>query len=703
MAETGISEGNAAAGKEWDKSGSSQEECRIMLPGGGADFRSLVLTEPSATKGQYQYLPLDEARHEIRLMSLLPGAFSSPTRASLVATVFTKDIVPAFEALSYTWGSTEDPEKILVDDRELLVTQNLAEALKYLRYEDKPRVLWIDAICVDQQDLGERSRQVLRMVDIYAEATRVVVWLGPESDDSAVAIDCINRIASHIEVDWLKQTMRPRGEGSCTWADRKAFLPFDVSQMTAITMFLSRPWFERIWIWQEIRLASQEAIAICGRRSILWQSVSQAALCMWQKPTKKFQHHVQLRGAFRVLHDLCDKEQYVAFPSLVLKTRLAKATDPRDKVFALFSLVHETELSLIREVGVDFRILPDYTKSLAGVLHETVSHYIELYKELRVLTTVEMHGHIKGLPSWVPDWSSPRMSRPLDMTFATLRSRASYWLKDKILQVTGVYLSPISHIQELNFSLQSRKIDLARRLRRISEDMGFLGECAPGSDTLRAFGQTLCCGLRNQRRDFPASADAPSLEEVDTVLYHALNGDLMDGLLDLSDHAFFDAAFDHSGGRSFFITEQGSMGLSPSAATLGDIVVVILGCTSPLVLRPVGDGKYLVVGEAYYNGYMDGEALLGPLPKPFEPVLKFDTGKRTYRLCYIDRESGNLQLEDPRLGELPPPWKIKSHNEERYWMMFENMDTGEVLSHEPRLLPEALKERGADLEVFNLI
>ena len=67
------------------------------------------------------------------------------------------------------------------------MTRNLAEALQYLRYENRPCVLWIDAICVDQNNIPERGHQVVRMAAIYPQASRVVVWLGPERDDSALA------------------------------------------------------------------------------------------------------------------------------------------------------------------------------------------------------------------------------------------------------------------------------------------------------------------------------------------------------------------------------------------------------------------------------------------------------------------------------------------------------------------------------------
>jgi hypothetical protein len=126
----------------------------------------------------YEYLPLNEEASHIRLLTLLPGKFSSKIHINLQIEQLTAELRPQYEVLSYVWGSTEDPADIFVGEstkHELAVTQNLACALRYLRYQDRKRVLWIDAICVNLKDLKERGHQVKRMANIYTMATRVVV------------------------------------------------------------------------------------------------------------------------------------------------------------------------------------------------------------------------------------------------------------------------------------------------------------------------------------------------------------------------------------------------------------------------------------------------------------------------------------------------------------------------------------------------
>ena len=146
---------------------------------------------------------------------------------------------PNYEALSYTWGSSENPTIVQIasissfcsanhihclikewgdyvrneihNSGSLSVTQNLAEALRHLRKEDDFRALWVDAICVNQQDLTERSQQVRRMADIYRSARQVLVWLGPGSADSSLAMDTLFSLGSQIDVDWRyrRTTVKP--------------------------------------------------------------------------------------------------------------------------------------------------------------------------------------------------------------------------------------------------------------------------------------------------------------------------------------------------------------------------------------------------------------------------------------------------------------------------------------------------------------
>jgi Heterokaryon incompatibility protein (HET) len=111
----------------------------------------------------------------------------------------------------------------------LKVTKNLYEALHHLRDETRPRVLWIDAICINQRNLPERSSQVRRMADIYSLSKRVVVWLGPEAEDSSLALELLGSLATKVEINWETLNIRPaRGDLSEQhWGDQQQPPPYN--------------------------------------------------------------------------------------------------------------------------------------------------------------------------------------------------------------------------------------------------------------------------------------------------------------------------------------------------------------------------------------------------------------------------------------------------------------------------------------------
>ncbi|KAL5421551.1 hypothetical protein PMIN04_005513 [Paraphaeosphaeria minitans] len=161
-----------------------------------------------------------------------------------------------YECLSYVWGSVEDKQTIQVDDAELAVTKNLDGALRRLRDPDLNRILWVDAVCINQYDLGERSNQVAIMAMIYAYANRVVLWLGEEADGSKEAMELLRKDAGRV---YRKQREPQDLEGDhpdqeSSYSDTNGdLLPGDKAsklvqdrtsslQSKAMTL-LRRPWF----------------------------------------------------------------------------------------------------------------------------------------------------------------------------------------------------------------------------------------------------------------------------------------------------------------------------------------------------------------------------------------------------------------------------------------------------------------------------
>lgn len=248
----------------------------------------------------------------------------------------------SFEALSYVWGGTDDGETILVDDASVWVTKSLEAALRHLRFQDRPRTLWIDYICINQCDIAERNHQVLKMGLIYEFAKAVLIWLGEATPDTAVGIKVLDYFANE-----------PRPQSRPIWQGYPSS-----SIKAGLLDIVNRPWFQRIWVVQEVGL-SGTATLICGRHQVKWQSNDCTAVRRFQRMVKyaemlpqwdqmglgtvnmqplldmlDLQIGNQLDrswgGTHRIAPDLLD---------IAHRMRHKLCTDPRDKLFGIFGLV----------------------------------------------------------------------------------------------------------------------------------------------------------------------------------------------------------------------------------------------------------------------------------------------------------------------------------------------------------------------------
>ncbi|SPJ78875.1 uncharacterized protein FTOL_07266 [Fusarium torulosum] len=194
----------------------------------------------------------------------------APLHDSSVSTASVK-----FEALSYTWGAPGVTERAVVKDpispaNDTLILEigkNLAAALRHLRKNGAPRTLWVDAICINQNDNDEKSKQVARMSSIYQNTYRVVVWLGPPSDGG----------------DEFMTILRYLGEQEPEWYWSEVRLPYNGDDWAAISALFKRPYFARLWIMQEILLSSRETVVYCGFSEIPWQVLLWAIVCLVTK------------------------------------------------------------------------------------------------------------------------------------------------------------------------------------------------------------------------------------------------------------------------------------------------------------------------------------------------------------------------------------------------------------------------------------
>lgn len=135
---------------------------------------------------QYETVPSPAHHGLTRILTLAPAPGNNPAEP-LVGTLAAMTVAhpEPFEALSYVWGRGDLTDTIFCNGKTLHITTNLAVALRRLRFPDRPRTLWADQVCINQQDLVERSQQVRHMETLYRVTTKVLVWLGEDPDGHA--------------------------------------------------------------------------------------------------------------------------------------------------------------------------------------------------------------------------------------------------------------------------------------------------------------------------------------------------------------------------------------------------------------------------------------------------------------------------------------------------------------------------------------
>lgn len=221
---------------------------------------------------KFEYTPFDNTRQCFRLIRLLKRTGTTISCELFDAFFDEEDDLIPYEALSYTWGGIFKTETIVVNECSMAVTRNLYHALSHLQYEDAERILWVDAVCIDQESNRERNHQVPLMSKIYRRAEKVNVWLGQ----------------SHPLVEPVMQSLKALQNASLTVPCRswKATDPRwralwyttftrDMTQNDELLTSLRKgadaiwtmPWFRRVWILQEIGFASRAEI-FCGSASV---------------------------------------------------------------------------------------------------------------------------------------------------------------------------------------------------------------------------------------------------------------------------------------------------------------------------------------------------------------------------------------------------------------------------------------------------
>jgi hypothetical protein len=419
----------------------------------------------------------------IRILSLAPSAnLSDPIHVELSVVKLADE--PKFIALSYVWGTSTETVRedslaiisrhtsanaanklpITCNGEEFHVTENLDSALRHLRNEDSERILWIDAICINQKNDSERGYQVSLMKDIYRMASAVVIWLGEADANSDLVfplcekmietrLDLLRDMHSGLDIvmgpnrkEILEKMLRDAKKRNAEKAREEAKLErdsdascdddnpdpqtsevdgpvdgpvadaadeeVDVSdasdeEISAFLQLIARPWFSRCWVLQEVCLAKQ-AVLLCGTQAIDWDlfyigfaiTIFMSEKGLRGRPEQLFRTALILIGTIRP--KLNDENSPYQGASLLWLLRRVRSLSATDARDKIYAILG----ILDKEESLELNIVPDYTQSVAECYWKTSLLIMSQMKTLDILLTDRIFDSTLDLPSWVTDWRS---------------------------------------------------------------------------------------------------------------------------------------------------------------------------------------------------------------------------------------------------------------------------------------------------------
>ncbi|RYP22770.1 hypothetical protein DL765_001479 [Monosporascus sp. GIB2] len=613
-----------------------------------------TLTTP-VPMGPFAYEPLNSTDPEIRLLRLAkpPGADGlhlSLTRCSL-------NQAPPYMAVSYCWGDAKQKTEITCNKQTLTITASLDYALKRV-FNWKPNlVLWVDGICINQEDMSERASQVKSMGEIYSRARSTVAYLG-----EALAPDAEDRTAPDTDQAGFALMLQLNAIWGEVWVP--------------LLHLCSQPWFSRSWVLQEVALAKEVFVfygsAVNGLKTLtrFWELATQRDLppalrhgrvADWKDGIENW-NQLNVFGEMQrakkanetgdgLIHQSGDlgfvldggRRISQSLLNLLVKNRSADATDDRDKIYALLSLAGDTE-------GMD--IEPNYSPSnqAAKLYQDIAAAYIEVGRGIDVLHHAGLPQRLNNLPSWVPDWST-KSRQPLHSSqYHCTRSTVPHLqlLPNGHLRIQGAFVDA-AHVLLHKLGLQRLGPLTDTAALQEAFDKMWLVENDPiapplpfAPDRDRVFGAIVA---HAELMALVLLSSYPTRESIRAAVWRTLAAgrgwmrpDDPDGerLAHEAWCASRPGAFDNtwwpprpldaaareaiwpfqavvlkaSQGYRFGTTACGYMGLFPNECEIGDLIAIIPGANTPFVVRPGRPGAPLtLVGDCYIHGMMRGELL----------------------------------------------------------------------------------------------
>ena len=398
-----------------------------------------------------------------------------------------------YEALSYTWGLTPFTKKVIVEEEsdegapapsatkgvraalarlrtpKITITPSLDEALRYLRYADRPRTMWIDAISINQRDISERNAQVPRMGQIYRSASRVVAWLGPGSPSTKLALETLKYLGKQLVHTRTGYMLPLPGADEPTLCYSTEPLPFDDDTWDAVSRIDKIKYFMRVWIVQEVHLGNPATTLMkCGEDEILWSLFRRAIIYLNGRKENVPQH---VRTGIQPAWFLCESQEK-RINSLLPRHAWRTCKDSRDKVYGTMSLASPESVRAIKV---------DYSLPLMEVFKQVFLAYCEQEQRLQQLPYAGFNpSRIRERnvprPSWLPYWwGSPRRTTyifPYFLSSGISASRVRYVDSHRSpgkLEVAAVPVTTITKVDQRVKGGFEGLVELLRVASRVDE------------------------------------------------------------------------------------------------------------------------------------------------------------------------------------------------------------------------------------------
>ncbi|KAF1809920.1 HET-domain-containing protein [Eremomyces bilateralis CBS 781.70] len=559
---------------------------------------------------KYFYSPLP-SESSIRLLRVEPGVPNDRLRCSLVAVEVEGS--QEYEAVSYAWGVTSQIIQLQCDGKALDISRNLDDALHRLRNPAQARYVWADAVCINQRDLLERQRQVAMMRKIYKNASQVLIWIGRDKHDEAASAFSLATDIATTKGGAVSMVSPRHPDWKC------------------IASLFSRPWFGRLWVVQEITLARRATI-FWGDSELEWQELGFVAACIRTLGYQVMQQNPMpgVYNAYLMYRLTQDKESAsVFFLRLLTMTRQFQCTDQRDRVYGLLGLPSTDGDPEKGEIFVQ----PDYTMSRLEVYSTVAAKILRRTDNLFLLSAVQHGPEIATeLPSWIPQWDRVFTHTLIPADHSGKMHCASGDVPRQILRpitptspllLRGLLIDTVSTISPV-IPGRADTFQTIIELYNIFKGMVSPLLTYPSGHALeQAFCNVLCAGKDWYGEIVSTAAENEAAERQHLADFFAFWRTMLmlpipPWYLALSEQGdtnrCWEAVLNGVGGRRFFVTQKGYIGIGPPCSAVGDTVVVLFGGTVPFLLRKIGQGQWKdsmwkLVGETYVAGLMHGESI----------------------------------------------------------------------------------------------